>query len=250
MPGLDIHAGISLALAERNILPTEVSGTSAGALIGALQATGRDAPFIAALINGLSDSDVRREVPFWKARAFWLDYYLKSAPILTLLSDLIPNGWDALRIPFSAWATRLATGESVNVAIPQLSPSPAHAALASMSISGVFEPVPLKDGHSYIDGGVRCNLPLPDDWRAYDQVYLLIAAGRPTDYRRTRGIITALVRNVHYLMQDQIADVLDTVRTAPTVKVIWPQVRVTRGALHFDHRLIEAAYTQTKGMLP
>lgn len=249
LPGLDIHAGIWLAMAEAGILPTELAGTSAGSLVSAVQAAGQSASFFAGLTNSLCDSDVRREVLFWKSRFWWLDYYLKSAPVLSLLSEILKDGWEGIRIPFSAWATRLATGESVNVAQPSLSPSPALAALASMAISGVFEPVELKDGHSYVDGGVRCNLPLPDDWRSYDQVWLLIASGRPQDYARSHGILTALIRNVHYLMQDQIADVVSAVHGDPTVRVIWPQVHVTRGALHFDHRLISAAYDQTREIL-
>jgi NTE family protein len=249
MPGLDIHAGIWLALEEAGIVPTDLAGTSAGAIVSALQAAGHNAPFSAATVRGLTDSSVRAEVPLWKFRIPWLDHFLDNRPILALLDSLLPPTFDALTLRFSAWATRLDTGQSVNVARPGISPSPARAALASMSICGVFPSVLLADGHAYVDGGVRRNLPLPANWRGFDEVWLLIAAGSPSDYQRRPGILTNLVRNVHYLMQDQIADVLEEVCGTPSVRVIWPSVRATRGVLHFDHDLIEQAYVDAKAAI-
>lgn len=248
-PGLDIHAGIWLALEDRGIRPTDVAGTSAGAVISACQAAGMKPAVCAGIVTGLRDRDVRQEVPCWKVRIPWLDHFLDPQPIRDLLAELLPASFDRLTMPLAAWATRMDTGDSVNVADPRISKSVQAAVLASMSICGVFPPVVLADGLSYIDGGVRRNLPLPPDWTRYDQVWLLIASGRPRDYAGRGGILTHLFRNVHYLMHDQILDVLDTTIGFPTVHVVWPQVRTPRGMLRFDHDRISDAYRATLDVL-
>lgn len=261
MPGLDIHAGILSALAQRNIAPDAIAGTSAGAIVGSLLAAGRTPANLLAIIAELTDADVRSERFGWKMRMPWLDSFLDNAPIKRLLDSLLPATWDEMRLPFDAWATELTTGAPVNVANPALARAPADAVLASMSICGVFPPVMLCDGLPYVDGGVRCNLPLPHDWRTYDQVYLLIASQRPADYRKTTGILTHLLRNVQYLMLDQLEDTIEQATAEPgpirvtglspespvlhpsnpRVHIIWPQLPVPNGALHFDHSLITRA---------
>lgn len=269
MPGLDIHAGILAALADHNFAPTAVAGTSAGALIGALLAAGRSPANIVALLTGLSDRDVRSERLLWKMRLPWLDSFMENAPIRSLLKEWLPPTWEEMRLPYQAWATELLSGASVNVANPTIAACPADAALASMSICGVFPPVALADGLQYVDGGVRRNLPLPHNFTQYDEVFLLIASQRPPDYRKTRGILTHLMRNLQYLMLDQIEDVIEEAMAEPgpihvsglapescmrrqtrqSVHVLWPQPRVDRGALHFDHSLIAQAATAAASTL-
>lgn len=269
MPGLDIHAGILAALDDRNIVPTALAGTSAGAIVGGLLAAGRSPSNILVTISRLTDRDVRAERPLWKLRLPWLNSFLDNAPIRALLHELLPPTWDEMRLPLQAWATELLSGASVNVANPALAPTPADAILASMSICGVFPPVTLADGLQYVDGGVRRNLPLPYDHAQYDSVWLLVASQRPTDYRKTRGILTHLMRNVQYLMLDQIEDAIETAMQSPgplphngravsaslnrqtctNVHVIWPQLPVERGALHFDHSLIAQAATAAAATL-
>jgi predicted acylesterase/phospholipase RssA len=249
LPGLDIHAGIWLALEERGIIPTEVHGTSAGAIASAIQASGKSAVLGAALVNSLRDSDVRRELFAWKIRIPWIDHFIDNGPILAIMQNIMAPTFDKLTMPMQCWATRRETGHAINVANPDLSPTPALAAMASSSISGCFPAVKLLDGYTYVDGGVRCNLPLPRNWRDFDKVYLLIASGRPADYPKTKGLLTAVYRNLQYLMRDQVADVLDIVGNAPNVHVIWPQVRSTGGMLHFDHSLLHESYRQARAAL-
>jgi len=246
LPGLDIHAGIWLAIEEAGIRPTHLSGTSAGAIVSSLQAAGTSPSLCAALLASLSDRHVRREIPFWKFRVPWLDHFLSNAPIRSVLSGLLPASMSKLQMPLDVFAVRRDTGDCRNVACPSISSSPADSAMASMSISGVFPPVELADGHIYIDGGVRNYCALPTDWRQFDQVWILIAAGAPEDYRRKSGILTNLMRNISYLLQDQIGDVLDLTRGDPRVHVIWPTVATPRGSLRFHHALIGQAYDWTR----
>jgi predicted acylesterase/phospholipase RssA len=253
MPGLDIHAGLWLALDEAGCVPTDCSGTSAGALVSAAHASGRSAENFVAILRDLSDTDVRKERFAWKLRIPWIDYFLESAPIRKILNDIVVPRFEDLNCGLHCWTTDISSGQSVNVAFADMSESPAAAALASMSICGVFEAVTLLDGRQYVDGGVRKNLPLLANWRDYDRVILCIASEKPRDYQRQHGILTHLLRNVHFLMLDQVEDVLDVVSDKgvidPRVTVLWPDCHAPAGTLHFDHSLITTAYIYAKSVL-
>ena len=244
MPGLDIHCGIWRALEEAGIFPTHLSGTSAGALISAMQAAGHSARFVSETIAALKDSDVRSERAFWKLRALWLDSFLDSRPIEELLNLLCPKISAEFAGKVCLWSTNCRTGHDVDLMNPVYNTSMPKAALASMSISGVFPPVQIGDDE-YCDGGVRRNLPLLGSWRSFDEIYILIASQRPQDYPKRKGIITRLIQNIHYLMQDQIEDVVESCMDDPRVTIIWPTLESKGGTLHFDHELMHEVYGQT-----
>lgn len=240
MPGLDIHAGIWLALSEMGIYATEISGTSAGAIAGAANAAGWGAKSFASHLREYSDDYLRHERPLWKLRLPWIESIQDNDRIRCALEGMLPASFGQFIKPFHAWACRRRTGDCVNVARPELAATPSDAVLASMSICGMFPAVGLLDGEDYIDGGVRFNLPLLANWRDYDAVYLLIAKPRAQDYQG-RGVISNLVRNLNLLMLDQIVDVLDQTRGAPNVHVVWPEIPGSGSMLRFDHDLIDVS---------
>lgn len=238
MPGLDIHAGINLALYKNGIRATHNVGCSAGAIVAALDSNGFSPLAIEMLIRSLTDYDVRKERFAWKARALWVDYFLEHEPIVALLKKLLPAEFGDLVKPLQVAATRCRDAGKV------LFPgtyfiSPREAVLASMSIHGVFPTVSIDD-ELYCDGGVRNNLPLPRDWENYDEVWLIIATP-PTSYRQRSGILARLMLNIAWLMRDQIEDVIEQTSGNPKVKVIWPNVGKFSAMLRFDHDLINLA---------
>ena len=236
MPGLDIHAGINLALYKNGIRATHNAGCSAGAIIAALDSYGFSPVGIATLIRNLTDDEVLKERFAWKARALWVDYFLEHEPIFTLLERLLPASFNELVKPLHVAATRCRDGYKATFGS---SVSLRHAVLASMSIHGVFPTVSIDD-ELYCDGGVRNNLPLPRDWETYDEVWLLIATP-PTSYRQRSGILARLMLNIAWLMRDQIEDVIEQTSGNPKVKVIWPNVGKFSAMLRFDHDLINLA---------
>jgi predicted acylesterase/phospholipase RssA len=244
MPGLDIHVGIWRALEDMGIFATEISGTSAGAIVGAMNASLWDPCSAEEYLRFHKDDDFRHERPFWKVRFPWLESIHDNDRIMVSLDGVLPLKWDGMKKPFSAWACKKRNGELVNVARPELADRPAMAVLASMSICGFFPSVPLLDGEDYIDGGYRFNLPLLNNWRDFDEVYLMIAKPRPADYQGT-GILTNLIRNLNIVMLNQIADVLDHTQNAPAVRVIWPILGGETSMLRFNHDLIGQAYAFT-----
>lgn len=244
LPGIDIHAGIWLALEERGIVADDISGTSAGAIVGALDAAGWKAAGFADHLRRYDTDQLCHYRPFWKFRLPWIDSIMDNDRVAAALEGMLPLEWSGFRKSFFAWAVNKRTGNQVNVARPELTAIPAEAILASMAICGLFPAVALDDGEEYIDGGVRFNLPLPPNWMDYGRIYLLIAKQRPQDYRGT-GVVSNLVRNVNVMMLDQIYDVLDATRGAPNVTVIWPDISGAGSMLRFDHTLIDAARAYT-----
>lgn len=243
--GLDIHAGIGLALAEAGIESTANAGTSAGALIAAMNSNGASSPRISQIVRGLSDDSVRRERAFWKLRVPWISSWLASEPIETLLRIMLPADFDSLSKPLSVFATEEKTGEATEFTSGRLP----LALLASLSIAGVFPPVRIMN-RDYSDGGTTSYLPLPSDWLSYDQVWLLVAA-RPLGYTGKMSIIGRILRNLDFLYEDQLNDTLERAieKGGDKVRVIRPGVQAPRGSLHFDHDLIEHAYERTRLIL-
>jgi NTE family protein len=243
LPGLDIHAGIWLALEQAGIRATHCSGTSAGAIVSAADACGYTAlDFARSILAPLSDSDIRDSRIAWQLRLPWIASVHDNGKICRFLHRYLEGRY--AQKPCEIWATRMQDAERVDLGLCQ---SLTTACLASSAVPGLLPPVSI-NGQEHIDGGVRFNLPLPQDWRTYDHVYLLIASPRIGDYKGTSALTNA-IRAFQTLMTDQILDVVDETRSAPNVSIIWPDCHTEAGVLHFDHSLIEKARTETAYML-
>ncbi|MCB5252556.1 MAG: patatin-like phospholipase family protein [Candidatus Cloacimonadaceae bacterium] len=176
------HIGILKVLEEEGLRPDYISGTSIGAIIGALYAMGYDATEIQEISCNtdwaklMQDKVSRRDLYIGQKRwapygnvVFELDQHWKpklpsavfKVNSLNLkLFDLVAGAaqeQDFLRypIPFSCIATNLVTGE------PQIfeSGSLVQALRASISIPSILPPFQVGDQY-YIDGGISKNLPI------------------------------------------------------------------------------------------
>jgi len=246
LPGLDIHAGLWLALSEADIVPTRNVGTSAGALIAALNSSGRSASYATALLTSLEDSDVRAFRFLWQLRFCWINSILKTEPIEALIKAQLPLAFSSLEKPLSIFATDDLSGKTVQWDEGNLR----SAVLASMSISGIFPSAWRGNNGPYSDGGTTENLPLPFDFNSYDEVYMMVAA-RPLTYKRRRsGVFSRVLRNIDLLIEDQTREQIKFAReNHPAVTVLWPRLEAPNGTLHFDHDLIPRAYEQARAQL-
>lgn len=255
MPGLDIHAGINLALEKFGIVSTHNCGVSAGAAIGAMDSCGHSAQTIAFIIRELSDEDVRQERPFWKLRALVIDWFLDNDKIWNLLTRVLPvSDFYQLQKPLRVWATHCETGgERIFEDGTRTTPQLQKALLASMAIKGIFPSVEIYD-ELYSDGGTNSNLPLPEDFLEYDEVWFLIATP-PTEFPDRDGIISNLLLNVAWLMEAQIQRTLEFARSlidlgipfwrpATKIFVIRPTCGRESSMLRFDHSLIDQAQAE------
>ncbi|MGL4767541.1 MAG: patatin-like phospholipase family protein [Formosimonas sp.] len=178
------HLGVLKALEEQKIPIDYIAGTSAGALIGGMYASGMSVQEIEHQIKDLDLTAVsfapadRRAL---KQNERNLDYQPNNvvdvsvnkggkvalpiavsngAKVDTVLRDLLKNhpydtDFQKLPIPFNAVAADLATGKMVVLKQGQL----ARALRASMSIPAVFAPVEL-NGQLLVDGMIDRNLPV------------------------------------------------------------------------------------------
>jgi len=177
------HVGVLKVLEELKVPIDCIAGTSMGAVVGGLYASGLRADDIEKIVRSLDWQEAFRDVPPRRDLAFRrkqddrnflvrLPLGLKHGRILlpkgliqgqkleeTLrqltLSVEDPADFDRLPTPFRAVATDLLTGDAVLLNKGDL----AIAMRASISAPGVFPPVDYQ-GHLLVDGGLAENLPI------------------------------------------------------------------------------------------
>jgi NTE family protein len=177
------HVGVLKALEELGIQVDYIAGTSMGAIIGGLYASGYTADEIELVLietdwkTALTDAPARRDRTMRKKELeaqFLIPYRLgfnkgkiqlplgaiEGQHLDQIFQELfLPaigiQDFDLLPIPFRAVATDLVTGEAVVLSSGSL----ADVVRASMSIPAVFAPVKI-DGRLLVDGGMANNLPV------------------------------------------------------------------------------------------
>lgn len=247
LPGIDIHAGIGLALSEQGIVPDEIHGTSAGAVYGALYAS-RDFSGIAAadIIRHLTDAHVRDPRSFWQLRFGLINSMMSGRKIRRVLDHYLPDTFEELPCTLYTYAVERGSGVLVGFNQGNLK----EAVRASASIHGIFPPAEIRlPSHSlnYSDGGTKSNVPVPDDWQNFDRVFVCIAT-QPVNYRG-RGLLFHTLLSVHELMEGHVDRAMRKVQGSTKVTFIRPPIGKDSSTLHWNHDLIEDAYDYTRDML-
>ena len=148
------HIGALQALEEHGVKPDFISGSSMGAIIGAIYCAGYSPAKIMRIIQA------EKLYKLDKLMSPNLNFKQKGlsshATLRATLKELIPHDcFDSLEIPFAVCVTNITSGtyeyyysgkEIVDYVV------------ASASIPGVFDPVVIKNT-TYVDGGVLNNLP-------------------------------------------------------------------------------------------
>ena len=142
------HLGVLKALQDFGISLDYISGTSTGALVGALYSYGlTPEKILDVIINTRFFSSLR---PAWT----WTGL-VNMDGLRDLIMRLIPgDNFDALKIPLTVTATNLTKGKAEYFTAGPLIP----AILASCCVPVLFNPVQV-NGELYVDGGVTDNLP-------------------------------------------------------------------------------------------
>ena len=177
------HVGVLKVLDEMQVPIDAIAGTSMGAVVGGLYASGMNAADVEKLISSVNWQDAfqdrppRAQLGFRRKqddRNFLVRYSLGVREYGFVLPRGLVQGqkleqvlrnaalpvaevrdFDRLPIPFRAIATDLETGELVLMGSGDL----VTAMRASMSAPGVFSPAP-RDGRLLVDGGLVENLPI------------------------------------------------------------------------------------------
>ncbi len=142
------HLGVAQALYEHEIRPQVISGTSAGAIVGA---------FLAAGYLPKRTYEIISEIQFLKyfRPAISFSALIKLEKISKLLLEYFPeNSFEALEVPLTIAVTNYTKGEINYFTDGEL----IKPMLASASIPVVFQPIEI-NGDKMIDGGIMNNMP-------------------------------------------------------------------------------------------
>lgn len=143
------HLGVIKGLFELDLFPTHLSGTSAGAIAGAMIAAGYSPEEV--LDITLKTNLLKYFRPALSRMGL---FKIDSAEVL--FSQYLPHdSFDKLHIPLVITATDIKAGESVYFSEgPLIKPL-----LASCCLPGIFEPIVFQQ-KTLVDGGVLNNLPV------------------------------------------------------------------------------------------
>lgn len=143
------HIGAIKAFEELGISPTHISGTSIGAIVGALYAAGVSWSDMLNFFKTISIFHTKRF-------AFNKPGFLDTEKFYDDLKVFFPrDSFDALEKPLFITATNVLTGDLKIFSKGQL----IKPVIASASFPGVFTPTEI-NGSYYIDGGILDNFPV------------------------------------------------------------------------------------------
>ncbi len=211
------HIGVLKVLEEQKVPIDAIAGTSMGAVVGGLYASGLSAADIERVMTSVDWQDAFRDRPArtdlnfrrkledqnflvkfplgLKGRKFRLPRGLVQGQKLTqILRGLtLPvaqvQSFDELAIPFRAVATDLVTGDRVILDHGDL----ATAMRASLSAPGVFSPVET-EGRMLVDGGLSSNLPIDVAREMGVDILIVVDCGFPL-LERNKLVSVATVSN-------------------------------------------------------
>ncbi len=143
------HIGVLKAFEEYGISPTHISGTSVGAIVGALYAGG---VHWSEILNFLKTTSIFHAKRF----AFNKPGFLDTEKFYDDLKVYFPkDNFNILKLPLYITATNVVTGKLKIFNKGQL----IKPVIASASFPGVFTPTEI-NGSYYIDGGILNNFPV------------------------------------------------------------------------------------------
>lgn len=147
------------ALTEAGLAPSQVVGTSMGAVIAAACASGATYDEIVIAARSLSQRDVARVDPLALLQGVFASHLLKPAGLRRAIERFVPaTRFDQLRIPLTITATDLDSGELVLFGGQH--PAPLQDALFASCALPLYFPPAVIDGRRLADGGLRAVLAL------------------------------------------------------------------------------------------
>ena len=206
------HIPILQTLDDLGVRPAHISGTSMGAIIGAIYASGKTPKYIREIVDSMVvyEGEGIKEILKKRGLLKWFELLdpnffkkggvIKGEKIVEFLREIIVvETFEELQIPLTIVATDFHSGEQIVFDSGPLMP----AVRASMSLPGLFEPAK-HDGRLLIDGGVVN--PVPHDL-LLDTDFLIAVdvSDLPQATGKTPGVTDALMGAVE-IMGRQIGD--------------------------------------------
>ncbi len=235
------HVGVLRVLEEFHVPVDYIAGTSIGAIVGGLYATGMSVDELETALTTQDWADLLRDRPARKDLSyrrkeedarylFDLEVGLSKKGIefpsgllngqklfFMLQSFTLPvaaiDDFDQLSIPFRAVATDVGSGEMVVLSGGNL----ASAIRASMALPAIFSPVEL-DGRLLVDGGMVNNLPVDVVREMGADIVIAVDLGAPLSSRQVESMVEVLSQTMRMLTRPNVKSRLedaDLVLTPP-----------------------------------
>lgn len=265
------HVGVIRALEELQIPVDAIAGTSMGALVGGLYATGMSAEDLQNVVAEMdwelafTDTIERRDQPMHR-KADDYDYPIKinlavkdgdlSFPlgliqgqqVRMIIKDLMVGvdhleNFDQLPIPYRAVATDIETGEAYIFSHGDI----VTAMRASMSIPGLLAPVE-HDGRLLVDGGMANNVPVDVARQMGMKRLITIDIGTPLkDRDDIRSLVSVADQMLGFLTRKNSLEQIETLGEDDFL--IRPDLG-TVGMLDFDDEqaIVESGYQAAMAM--
>jgi len=217
------HLGVVKVLEELRVPVDFVTGTSMGAVVGGLYASGLSTAELEELLRTIDWNDIlddrpdRKKLPYRrKVDDLTLQTRIElgfSDGKLRFPSGLVPGhklgvvlrsltlhtagveDFDEFAIPFRAVATDISNGEMVVLGRGDL----ADAIRASMAVPGAFAPVVL-DGRPLVDGGLVRNLPVDVAREMGADIIIAVDVGVPLEATHRLPTMTGVIAQMMDLM--------------------------------------------------
>lgn len=211
------HIGVLQVFQEENIPVDLVVGCSAGAITGALYASGVDLYMVEKLLDTYPVMKQLLDISLPRAG------FVKGDKVLDFLRLLTKDQcFEALPLPLAVTATDLEKGKQVVFTEGNV----AQAVRASLSIPGVFHPY-VYQGMVLVDGGVTDRLPVPVAKKLGAEfiIGVDVKPGREVD---ANSLFSVLLRSIE-IMEDEIY------KRTPVETDVYIQPDVTHiGSFKFD----------------
>ncbi|OAD41440.1 hypothetical protein LPB72_13015 [Hydrogenophaga crassostreae] len=220
------HVGVLKALEEARVPVDFIVGTSMGAIIGGLYASGMNADELERELVGVDWGDLfdrreprqllsqrRKEEDFEFAPMLQMgfrdgEFRLPSGAVSSRSLEMLLRrytlttrhlaSFNGLPTPFRAIATNMETGKAVVLDRGDL----AAALRASMSVPGVFSPLEV-DGQILGDGGLVDNLPVSVARSMGADIIIAVNIGTPLAGRETLGTVLGVTAQMVNILTEQ-----------------------------------------------
>jgi NTE family protein len=249
-----IQVGMLRALAERDIRPEMIVGTSVGAVNGGFLAS---RPFVPETVDELAELWLGMS----RGRVFPVEPFTGLLGFLGARKNLVPAG--PLRRLISRYAEcerledlptelHVIACDILNGQEVRLSEGPfVDAVMASAAIPGVFPPIEW-DGRLLVDGGVLNNTPIAHALElGADDIYVMSAAGPCELDEPPRGALGMIVQATTLMVAHRFADEAAALSGRSDVTVIPPPCPIHVSPIDFRHtrELIATAESSARDFL-
>lgn len=266
------HVGVLKVLEQARVPVDFIVGTSMGAIIGGLYASGMGTEELEREILAVDWGDLfdrreprqllsqrRKEEDFELSPVLQLgfrdgEFRLPTGAVSTRSLEMLLRRYtlstrhlatfDGLPTPFRAVATDMETGQAVVMDHGDL----AAALRASMSVPGVFSPLEV-DGQILGDGGLVNNLPVDVARRMGADVVIAVNIGTPLAGRETLGSVLGITTQMVNILTEQNVQASIATLTTQDLLLLPPLGKLTSADFNRAHQLVKIGEDYAQSVL-